>query len=52
MYTAKDLREKTVEELNNVLHDLLKDQFNYRVQKATGQLETEFQEIRIYKGCP
>ena len=38
MYTAKELREKTVDELNNVLHDLLKDQFNYRIQKATGQL--------------
>jgi len=35
---AKDLREKSVEELNNTLLDLLRDQFKYRMQKATGQL--------------
>jgi large subunit ribosomal protein L29 len=35
---AQDLREKTVEELNAELKDLLADQFKYRMQKATGQL--------------
>lgn len=35
---AKDLREKSVEELNSTLLDLLRDQFKYRMQKATGQL--------------
>ncbi len=35
---AKDLREKSVEELNGTLLDLLRDQFKYRMQKATGQL--------------
>jgi large subunit ribosomal protein L29 len=35
---AKDLREKSVEELNNTLLDLLRDQFKYRMQKTTGQL--------------
>lgn len=35
---AKDIREKSVEELNQQLLDLLHDQFKYRMQKATGQL--------------
>ena len=35
---AAELREKSVEELNNTLLDLLRDQFKYRMQKTTGQL--------------
>ncbi|WP_062268075.1 50S ribosomal protein L29 [Endozoicomonas arenosclerae] len=35
---AAELREKTVEQLNEELITLLRDQFNYRMQKATGQL--------------
>ena len=35
---AAELREKTVEQLNEELISLLRDQFNYRMQKATGQL--------------
>ena len=35
---AYDLREKTVEQLNEQLLELLRDQFNLRMQKATGQL--------------
>ncbi|KUM37952.1 50S ribosomal protein L29 [Pseudomonas sp. EpS/L25] len=35
---AKELREKSVEELNEQLLNLLRDQFNLRMQKATGQL--------------
>jgi len=35
---AKDLREKSVDELNSTLLDLLRDQFKYRMQRATGQL--------------
>ncbi|PIE44431.1 MAG: 50S ribosomal protein L29 [Gammaproteobacteria bacterium] len=35
---ASELREKTVEELNKELIDLLKEQFNLRMRKATGQL--------------
>ncbi|TXR51456.1 50S ribosomal protein L29 [Reinekea thalattae] len=35
---AKDLREKSVDELNTTLLDLLRDQFKYRMQKATGQM--------------
>ncbi|MCW7555798.1 MULTISPECIES: 50S ribosomal protein L29 [Endozoicomonas] len=35
---AAELREKTVEQLNEELISLLRDQFNFRMQKATGQL--------------
>jgi large subunit ribosomal protein L29 len=37
-YEASDLREKSVSELNEILIELFKDQFNHRMQKATGQL--------------
>ena len=37
-YETSELRGKTVEELNAILHELLRDQFNHRMQKATGQL--------------
>jgi large subunit ribosomal protein L29 len=33
-----ELRAKSVKELNEVLLGLQKDQFNYRMQKNTGQL--------------
>ena len=36
---ATELREKSVEELNTELLDLLKEQFNLRMQHSTGQLE-------------
>lgn len=35
---ASELREKSVEDLNVELLALLKEQFNLRVQKSTGQL--------------
>ncbi len=35
---AAELREKNVEQLNEELLSLLRDQFNYRMQKATDQL--------------
>ena len=35
---ATELREKSVEDLNSSLLDLLKEQFNLRMQKASGQL--------------
>ncbi|MRI32969.1 50S ribosomal protein L29 [Endozoicomonas sp. OPT23] len=35
---AAELREKTVEQLNEELINLLRDQFNFRMQKSTGQL--------------
>ncbi|MEH6625064.1 MAG: 50S ribosomal protein L29 [Motiliproteus sp.] len=33
-----ELREKSVDELNQELLDLFKDQFNLRMQKSSGQL--------------
>ena len=35
---AEELREKSVEELQQQLEELYKDQFNYRMQNSTGQL--------------
>jgi len=35
---ASELREKGVDELKKELHDLLREQFNLRMQKGTGQL--------------
>jgi len=35
---ATELREKSAEELNEELMKLLKEQFNLRMRKATGQL--------------
>ncbi len=36
---AAELREKSVEELNTQLIELLREQFNYRMQMTTGQLQ-------------
>ncbi len=36
---AEELRGQTVDQLNDKLLDLKKEQFNLRFQKATGQLE-------------
>ncbi|HHD7712709.1 50S ribosomal protein L29 [Escherichia coli] len=36
---AKELREKSVEELNTELLNLLREQFNLRMQSASGQLQ-------------
>ena len=35
---ASELRQKTTEDLNNMLGECVKEQFNLRMQKATGQL--------------
>ncbi len=39
MATAGDIRAKTPDELNGLLLDLRKEQFNLRFQRATGQQE-------------
>ncbi|QJE73635.1 50S ribosomal protein L29 [Aerophototrophica crusticola] len=39
MTKATDLRVKSVDELNDQLLQLKKEQFNLRFQKASGQLE-------------
>ncbi len=35
---ASELKEKSVEELQKDIYNLAKDQFNYQMQKSTGQL--------------
>ncbi|ARS52085.1 LSU ribosomal protein L29P [Kushneria avicenniae] len=35
---AQELRDKSTEALNEQLFELLREQFNLRMQKATGQL--------------
>lgn len=35
---ARELREKTTQELNDALLELLREQFNLRMQEGTGQL--------------
>ncbi|NPA72936.1 MAG: 50S ribosomal protein L29 [Gammaproteobacteria bacterium] len=46
--TSKELNEKTVEELNAEVLELLKEQFNLRMQNATGQLSnsSELKKVR------
>ena len=45
---AAELREKNPEELNTLLHELLREQFNLRMQKGSGQLtrSSQFQVVR------
>ena len=45
---ASDLREKTEAELQEELMRLLKDQFNYRMSKATGQLGQSHLKFHLY----
>ena len=35
---ASELKEKTVEELQQEVENLVKEQFNFRMQQSTGQL--------------
>lgn len=45
---ASELRQKTTEELNGMLGERVKEQFNLRMQKATGQLTkpSEVKKVR------
>jgi large subunit ribosomal protein L29 len=45
---ASELREKSLEELNKTLGELLKEQFNLRMQQGTGQLSrpSRMKEVR------
>jgi large subunit ribosomal protein L29 len=45
---AADLNNKSVEELNSLKIDILKEQFNLRMQKGTGQMAKShlFKEAR------
>ena len=40
MMKAKDIRAMATDAKTNELHGLLREQFNLRMQKATGQLPT------------
>lgn len=44
---AVELRNKSVAELNTELDALLKEQFNLRMQKATGQLAKSHQQVAV-----
>ena len=45
---AKELREKSQDELKTTLEELLKEQFNLRMQQGTGQLSrpSRMREVR------
>ena len=45
---ASELREKSQQELTTTLEDLLKEQFNLRMQRGTGQLAkpSRMREVR------
>ena len=44
---ATELKEKSVEELNAELINLLREQFNLRMQHSTGQLEKSDQLRKV-----
>ena len=46
---AADLRSKSVEELNDELVALRREQFNLRMQQATGELAQVHQHGRVKK---
>ncbi len=46
---AADLRSKSVEELNDELIALRREQFNLRMQQATGELTQVHQHGRVKK---
>ena len=49
MQNAKDLREKSEEELGTMLVDLSKEQFGYRMQHSIGQLTQTHLLKRVQK---
>ena len=46
---AKDLRGKSAAELNEELLKLRREQFNLRMQKATGELQQNHEHNRVRK---
>ena len=46
---ASELRDKTVDELNEELVALRREQFNLRMQQATGELTTHHEHRRVRK---
>ena len=49
MMNAADLRKKSVDELNEELVALRREQFNLRMQQATGELAQVHQHGRVKK---
>lgn len=47
---AAELRNKSVEDLNKELMELLREQFNLRMQKGTGQLARPHQMRLVRRG--
>lgn len=47
MVKTKDLRAMSIDELENKLTENKKEQFNLRVQKATGQLQNTAQVRKV-----
>ncbi|MDJ0919389.1 MAG: 50S ribosomal protein L29 [Woeseiaceae bacterium] len=47
--SAAELRDKSVEELSAELVELRREQFNLRMQAATGELEQNHQHSRVRK---
>lgn len=45
--SANELRAKSADELHQELHGLLREQFNLRMQKATGQLSRPDQMKKV-----
>ena len=46
---ASELREKSVDELNAELLELRREQFNLRMQQATGEMTHNHQHSRVRK---
>ena len=46
---AQDLRKKSVDELNEELVELRREQFNLRMQQATGELPRHTEHGRVRK---
>jgi len=46
---ASDLRKKSVQELNDELVELRREQFNLRMQHATGELTQNHEHGRVRK---
>ena len=46
---ASELRKKSIDELNEELVALRREQFNLRMQKATGELNQHHQHRRVRK---
>ncbi|MCK4950550.1 MAG: 50S ribosomal protein L29 [Gammaproteobacteria bacterium] len=44
---AEEFRQKNMDELNKELHGLLREQFNLRMQRGTGQLTKSDQLMKV-----